>query len=312
MAREYICGEKNANALFAIFSNLIYTKKRRVQKMKRNLKLKLFVTSCFAAMLALSSCNVTQEPAASISEEESSIAENNADLEQEIADRDKEIEQLKEQLERLQEDAAKAESEAQASSEAVSKLEVSQLASSAPLQTSSAPLPPSSSVASASSQVSSSSAASSSNPQSSQAPASSAASSKPSSSSSQSSSVAQSSSQAVGITGSSDSSGITFSFGGSGGAVSNSSSTAQNGISHERYIQIVKECAEEVGLEWDDNMKVQGGFDPGVTVDGRTEEATRQSYRNILENYAAQGNRSAVYGEITMSRHGYYVFVLYR
>jgi len=110
---------------------------------------------------------------------------------------------------------------------------------------------------------------------------------------------------------SSSSSGVTFSFGGSGGAVSSSSSTSQNGISHERYIQIVKECAEEAGLEWDGSVKDWGGFDPGVTVDARTEEGTRQSYRATFKDYAKLGVHY-VYGEITMSRHGYYVFVLYR
>ena len=254
--------------------------------MKRNLKLKLFVTSCFAAMLALSSCNVMQELAANISEDESPIAESNSGLEQEIADRDKEIEQLKEQLERLQEDAAKAESEAQASSEVVSKQEIS----STPPQTSSAP-PPSSSAASASSQVSSQVA---------------------SSSSSQSSSVAQSSSQAGGITGSSDSGGITFSFGGSTASSSASyAKDSQNSLSHAEILRIAEECAIDVGLNWDLDMKEQGGFEPGVSLGGLSKSDWVEGFKEKFEYYKDIGIRR-VYGEIAMSRHGYYVFVLYR
>ena len=111
---------------------------------------------------------------------------------------------------------------------------------------------------------------------------------------------------------SSSSSGVTFSFGGSGGAVSSSSSasTAANTLSHAEILRIAEECADKYGLQWNSIAK-EGGFDPGVSIDNVSKEEWQEFFDTMYGMYSKQ-DRTYIYGEVTVSRHGYHVFVLYR
>ena len=109
------------------------------------------------------------------------------------------------------------------------------------------------------------------------------------------------------------SSGVTFSFGGGSSGTTSSSasiSTAANTLSHVEILRIAEECAINAGLEWN-SIAREGGFTPGISLEGLSANDWRYHFEERLADYIKL-DINYVYGEITMSRHGYYVFVLYR
>ena len=109
------------------------------------------------------------------------------------------------------------------------------------------------------------------------------------------------------------SSGVTFSFGGGSSGTTSSSasiSTAANTLSHVEILRIAEECAINAGLEWN-SIAREGGFTPGISLEGLSANDWRNHFEERLADYIKL-DINYVYGEITMSRHGYYVFVLYR
>ena len=112
---------------------------------------------------------------------------------------------------------------------------------------------------------------------------------------------------------SSSSSGVTFSFGGGSSGTTSSSastSTAANTLSHAEILRIAEECAGKYGLQWN-SIAREGGFTPGISLEGLSANDWRNHFEERFADYIKL-DINYVYGEITMSRHGYYVFVLYR